>query len=215
MLSIRYRPDAALGRHLDTQCSQRPRRTSVMRADSLSAWQPRRGRGGDGQALVEFSLILTPLLLILFSIIQLGFLFSSQLGLSTATRETARFGSTLVTTSSGQAVTNRGLVLTDMQTQKLPQYLIAFSLANLNGAAATPPSNVTYCYYANPGSPTTWSLRVVAQAEYRQVLMLPLVSNLLDGFDGTTDGKLRLGAREEMRVEGPLLKTLPTGFPAC
>lgn len=176
------------------------------------------GRGSDalrGQALVEFALVLTPLLLILFSIIQLGLLFSTQLGLSTAARETARYASTLVTTSAAQANTNGALALTDMQTRKLPQYVVGFSVSNLNGVGDTPPSNVTYCRYANPGSPTTYSMRVVARAEYKQLLLLPLVSNLIDGLDGSNDSKFRLGAREEMRVEGLLLKAAPAGISTC
>lgn len=168
-----------------------------------------------GQALVEFALVLTPLLLILFSIIQMGLLFSTQLGLSTAARETARYASTMVTTSAAQAVTNGSSALTDMRTRKLPQYVVSFILTNLNNTTATPPSNVTYCQYANAGSPTTYSMRVVAKAEYKQVLLLPLISNVIDGFDGATDNKFRLGAREEMRVEGLLMKTAPAGVPGC
>lgn len=159
--------------------------------------------------------MLTPLLLILFSIIQLGLLFSTQLGLSTAARETARYASTLITTSSAQGVTNGSLALTDMRTRKLPQYVVGFTVSNLNGTTATPPSRVTYCYYQNAGSPTTYSVRVVAQAEYKQVLLLPLISNVIDGFDGAPDSKFRLGAREEMRVEGLLMKTAPAGILAC
>lgn len=168
-----------------------------------------------GQALVEFALILTPFLLIIFSIIQLGLLFSTQLGLANSARETARYGSTLVTTSSAQSIANGALVLTDLRTRKLPQYVVGFTSANLNGVSATPPTRVTYCTYANPGAPTTYSIRVVVETQYRQVLLLPLVSLILDGFDGSTDGKLRLGAREEMRVEGLLMKTAPAGLPPC
>lgn len=168
-----------------------------------------------GQALVEFALVLTPLLLILFSIIQLGLLFSTQLGLSTAARETARYASAMVTTSAAQGVTNGSLALTDMRDRKLPQYVVGFTLSNLNGTSATPPSNVTYCRYTNAGSPTTYSMRVIVKAEYKQALLLPLIANVIDGIDGLTDSKFRLGAREEMRVEGLLLKAVPTGVLPC
>lgn len=162
-------------------------------------------RSSDGQGLVEFALVLTPLLLILFSIIQMGLLFGTQLGLSNAARETARYASTLVTTSGTSASSNGASAYTDLTTRKLPQYLIAFSPTNV----VTPASQVNYCYYGNADG--TYSVRVVVQAEYRQVLLLPLVSNLLDGFDDLpTDGKLRLGSSEEMRVEGLPMKTAPT-----
>jgi Flp pilus assembly protein TadG len=167
-----------------------------------------------GQALVEFSLILAPFLLILFGIIQMGLLFSTQLGLSTAARETARYASTLTTTSATQASTNGTQALTDMRTRKLPQYVVAYTDSNLV-TTGTKPTTVTYCQYTNPGTPATYSIRVAAQVEYRQVLLLPLISILIDGLDGTNDSKFRVGSREEMRVEGLGIKTSPAGIPAC
>lgn len=183
----------------------RPARTA------LASPVPQRTRG---QALVEFSLILAPFLLIIFGIIQMGLLFSTQLGLSTAARDSARYASTLITTSSSQAATNGTSAFADLRSVRLPQYVIAYDAANLV-TTGTKPTAVSYCQYANGGSPTTWSIRVRAQVEYRQVLLLPLVSLLIDGLDGTTDSRFRLGSREEMRVEGLGLKASPAGIPAC
>jgi Flp pilus assembly protein TadG len=167
-----------------------------------------------GQALVEFSLILAPFLLIIFGIIQMGLLFSTQLGLSTAARDSARYASTLITTSAGQAATNGTNALSDLQAIRLPQYVIAYSGSNLV-TTGVKPTSITYCQYQNGGTPTTWSIRVRAQVEYRQVLLLPIVSILIDGLDGTNDSKFRVGSREEMRVEGPGMKASPAGIPAC
>ena len=47
-------------------------------------------RGERGQSLVEFSLILGPLLLLLLGIIQFGFVFNTYVTVSTAAREAAR-----------------------------------------------------------------------------------------------------------------------------
>ena len=168
----------------------------------------------EGQALVEFSLILAPFLLIIFGIIQMGLLFSTQLGLSTAARDSARYASTLITTSSSQAVANGTSALSDLRTRRLPQYVIAYRDTNLV-TTGTNVTSVTYCHYQNVGSPTTWSIRVRANVEYRQALLLPLISILIDGLDGTNDSKFRLGSREEMRVEGPGLKASPAGLSAC
>lgn len=168
----------------------------------------------EGQALVEFALILTPFLIIIFGIIQMGLLFSTQLGLSTAARETTRYASTLITTSSSQASTNGTTALADMRTRRLPQFVIAYTDTNLV-TTGVKPTTVTYCQYPNPVTPTTYSVRVRAQVEYRQVLLLPLISILIDGLDGANDGKFRVGSREEMRVEGLGLKTSPAGIPAC
>jgi Flp pilus assembly protein TadG len=183
----------------------RPARTALARP-----MPPRQG----GQALVEFSLILAPFLLIIFGIIQMGLLFSTQLGLSTAARDSARYASTLITTSASQAATNGTNALTDLQTVRLPQYVIAYTGSNLV-TTGVKPTSITYCQYQNGGTPATWSIRVKAQVEYRQVLLLPLVSILIDGLDGTNDSKFRVGSREEMRVEGLGLKASPAGIPAC
>lgn len=182
----------------------RPARTAPARP------MPERERG---QALVEFALIFTPFLLIIFGIIQMGLLFSTQLGLSTAARETARYASTLVTINATQIAANGANAAADMRGSKLPQYVIAYSDSNLV-TTGTPSSAVTYCQYTNIGSPTTWSLRVRAQVEYRQQLLLPLISTIIDGLDGTNDDKFRLGSREEMRVEGLNFKTNP-GLASC
>ena len=52
--------------------------------------------GTEGQSLVEFSLVLTPLLLILLGIVQFGFIFNSYITIANATREGARDGSIYV-----------------------------------------------------------------------------------------------------------------------
>ncbi len=126
------------------------------RTDLAGPMPPRQG----GQALVEFSLILAPFLLIIFGIIQMGLLFSTQLGLSTAARDSARYASTLMTTTSSQAATNGTNALADLRNVRLPQYVIAYTDSNLVTAGGA--STVRYCDYQNQGTPTTWSIRVIA-----------------------------------------------------
>src|SRR5690349_24960463 len=62
----------------------------------VPAFGARSRAGGDGQALVEFSLILTPLLFLLLGIIQFGFVFNTYVTVSTSAREAAREGSIYV-----------------------------------------------------------------------------------------------------------------------
>ena len=61
-----------------------------------------------GQALTEFALVAPLLFLILFGIIQLGFLFGGQNGLTNAAREAARYASTLPTPDTVVACTRSG-----------------------------------------------------------------------------------------------------------
>lgn len=171
---------------------------------------PRRsGRDAEGQALVEFSLVATPLFLVLFGIIQLGILFGSQEGLANAARDEARYASTVLTTTSTAASTNASAACTDLM-GRLQQYVPAFSTTNL--ATSGNRTRIGYYYYQVPNqTPARYAVRVVVDVQYRQLLLLPIVGQLLDGFDGATDNRLRLAAREEMRVEGSTFDP-PTGL---
>jgi hypothetical protein len=44
-------------------------------------------------------------------------------------------------------------------------------------------------------------VNIRVEVQYAHPLFLPLVSIILDGFDGTGDGALRIGTAEEIRVE--------------
>ena len=57
----------------------------------------RAGRTGEsGQSMVEFALVLTPLLFILLGIVQFGFIFNAYITITNAAREAAREGSVYV-----------------------------------------------------------------------------------------------------------------------
>ena len=154
----------------------------------------RRRRGDEGQSLVEFSLILAPLLFLLLGIIQFGFVFNAYVTVSTAAREAAREGSIYVydrtiTQSANDAVRNARIR--------------SALLASLNGLAKTAPNftngsswtattsgtTVTYVNgditvsYTLPGTVTAneprQGYRVTVRATYHQDLVIPLVSGFL------------------------------------
>jgi Flp pilus assembly protein TadG len=157
--------------------------------------------------MAEFALILPIALLILFGIIQFGFLFASQIGVVNALRETVRFASTSAVsdaTTAGTTATNVCTYLRDEALEKAPGYESSF----------LSPSSVSYTSYTDPhGGDATYSVRIAVYAEYRHLLLVPLVNVILDGLDGNADGRFRLTATEAMRVENPLLTTLPVGMP--
>lgn len=155
--------------------------------------------------MAEFALILPIALLVLFGIIQFGFLFASQIGMVNALRETARYASTSPVndmTAAGFTKTNVCTYLRNDAMRKMPGYEPAFLEA----------SSVQYQSYQDPhaGSTPTYSVRLTVYAEYRHLLLVPLVNAILDGLDGTGDGRFRLSATETMRVENPLLTTNPS-----
>ncbi|MEW6225688.1 MAG: TadE family protein [Chloroflexota bacterium] len=98
----------------------------------------RRDRDG-GQSLVEFALILGPLLLLLLGVVQFGFIFNTYVTVSTAAREAAREGSIYVYDRTLSKTANDALRNTSMKTALL---------ASLNGLAKTSPN------FANGG---TWT----------------------------------------------------------
>jgi Flp pilus assembly protein TadG len=172
----------------------------------------RRRRGEDGQSLVEFSLILAPLLFLLLGIIQFGFVFQTYITLSTAAREAAREASIYVYDQNSSQAVNDALRNTAAKTALLGAF---------NGMVKTAPNFTTGSTWTTTTSgstitttngdlritytlPTTvtdsdprtgW--RITVQATYHQDLIIPLISSFLPK-DG--NGRLPLGAEVTMVI---------------
>lgn len=161
----------------------------------------------DGQALVEFSLVLPVLVLILLSVVQLGFIFGAHIGVINAVREAARYGS-LSPTLAGQVDANGTAVQGYLTGTLLPQSVPAYRADSVES------TSVTYCSYPNPGA-GSYSVRLTVTANYAHPLFIPLVAALLDGFDATP-GALVIPTSERFRVENvPLNATEVAGLTAC
>ena len=172
-----------------------------------SARVSRRRRRSRGQSLTEFALIAPLFFLILFSVIQLGFLLGGQIGFTNGVRETARYAATLPTATAAQ-------IRSELLTRQLPKAIPGFRSGNIVAGSTT----VSFCYYPNPNNTAaypSYSERVIVTAVYRHPLFVPLVSNVLDAMDGSNDSALTATAREEMRVESLRLSSIPTGGVAC
>ena len=166
-----------------------------------------------GQALVEFALVLLPLTLVLFGIIQFGFLFGGQTGLVNAAREAARYAATLQAADATTTTADAAKTLTELTTKILPRSVPGYLSSNL---VTTGPGSTAVCYFGYPNADgTTYSVRVRVQVAYRHPLYVPIVGTIVDTIDGTTDNALKLGASEEMRVENPPLTAAPAGLPTC
>lgn len=173
--------------------------------------------------MTEFALIAPLFFLILFGIIQLGFLLGGQNGLTNAAREAARYASTLPAPDTFVACTDPGNNASTVQARlrdvNLGQYIPGFISANLipltPGAVCTAAvrdgtvTGVAYCARSNSDSPLTYSIRVRVSVVYGHPLFIPLVGRL---FSATNTWQL--GALEEMRVEGPNRST-DGGFVGC
>jgi Flp pilus assembly protein TadG len=182
-----------------------------------------RPRRDGGQAMTEFALVAPLFFLVLFGVIQLGFLFAGQNGLTNAAREAARYASTLPTpdmTIAGNCSasgTNSKAVYDRLLAANLRQYIPGFTSGNLTyaGALSACPTaalaetgtGVGYCADANGDG--TFAVRVRVTVVYRHPLFIPLVGRLFSSTD-----TLQLLAAEEMRVEGPS-RSSAGGFVAC
>jgi hypothetical protein len=182
-----------------------------------------------GQALTEFALIAPLLFLILFGIIQLGFMLGGQNGLTNATREAARYASTLPTPDTivagncGTSVntTSAGLVYDRLVKINMLQYIPGYQAGNVvkasplsacgAAAAAGTATGIQYCRLPVDGSTSAVFVRVTVV--YKHPLFIPLVGRFF-GSSNTWTGT----ATEFMRVEGPnRSSTSPelVVFPSC
>jgi Flp pilus assembly protein TadG len=147
-----------------------------------------------GQSLVEFSLILAPLLLLLLAIIQFGFVFNTYVTVSTSAREAARTGSIYVYDRSLTQSANDLARNTDIKDELL---------ASLNGLAKTSPNIANGSTWTSTTSGTTTTFtngdivvtylqptgvtandprkgyRVTVRLTYHQDILLPLIGNFL------------------------------------
>ena len=171
----------------------------------------------NGQALVEFALVLIPLMLILGAVLQFAFILGGQLGLTNAAREGARFASVSQTTAANMASTGAA-VITRLETSggTPPSGLLARNVqAYVPADLVTTGTNPTQvCYSSYQDESGSWSVRVRVDVVYRHPLFVPLISGILDLIDGTADNAFRLSASEEMRVENPPQPSTP-GVSGC
>jgi len=145
-------------------------------------------------------------MLIFMGILQFGFLLSGQIGLINSVREAARYGSTSPTTDAASAASHGTNICNQLKTN-LASSIAGYNASNLVLAGAT---KVNYTSYQDPhGAPFTYSVRLTVTVAYRHPLFIPLVGDIIDGIDGANDEALRLDAKEQMRVENPLLTTDP------
>ena len=153
-----------------------------------------------GQSLVEFSLVLTPLFLVLLGIIQFGFIFNSYVTMTNAAREGARSGSVFIcdpADSKDQNDQNRNDVIKDAQIGSMN--LLSKVSPNFATSGTWTRSGLVFTNgdlvvtYAIPTGVTDTDCRrgetIMVRATYHQDLIIPIVSNFLPADGG---GRLRL-----------------------
>jgi Flp pilus assembly protein TadG len=157
----------------------------------------REGRTADrrtplGQALVEFALVAPILVLIFAGLVQLGLIYERQIGIENAIRDAARRGETLNTT---EANTNGPFILNLLTASggSLP--------TNVEGYAQASIETLGVCYRTQVDAAAANSVMVKVTIAYRHPLFLPIIAQILDGFDGANDNALKVTTSSEFQVQ--------------
>lgn len=177
----------------------------MVRATGRSRVSARRQRG---QSLVEFALVLTPMMLILLGIIQFGFIFNAYVTMTNATREAARDGSIYVydrtlTKAQNDAARNSRIRTSltasmNLLTKTAPNFTTGGTWTQTGQSFANGDLTVTYVVPTGvtDSEPRTGQ-QITVSAIYHQDLVIPLISALLPRDGG---GRLALTGEVTMVI---------------
>lgn len=148
-----------------------------------------------GQSLVEFALVLIPLLLLILGVVQFGLIFNSYVTMTNAAREGARTGTIYVYDRTSSKADNDTARNAAIRTSVL---------ASMNLLAKTSPQFADgdlAITYALPAGVTDTETRtgqtVTVRATYHQDLIIPMISALLPKDSG---GRLALPGEVTMVI---------------
>jgi Flp pilus assembly protein TadG len=152
------------------------------------------GRREDGQSLVEFALILTPLLFLLLGIVQFGFIFQAYVTLSSAAREASRdatiyvYDTTLTKAQNDTARNNVAkttlLAAFNGMTKTSPNFVNGSSWTTTSSTGTVTSTNgdmtVTYALPSTvTDGDTRAGWRITVAATYHMDIIVPIIGNLL------------------------------------
>jgi Flp pilus assembly protein TadG len=167
------------------------------------------GRDGQsGQSMVEFALILAPLLLILLGIVQFGFIFNAYVTLTNAAREAAREGSIYVyertlTKDENDEARNEAIktaLISSMNflSTSAPQFTTTGTWSQAGSTWTDGDVKVTYSIPSGlDDSDARLGQQVTVNAAFHQDLIVPLIAAILPRDAG---GRLVLGAEVTMVI---------------
>jgi Flp pilus assembly protein TadG len=163
-----------------------------------------------GQGLVEFALVLPILALFLLGILQIGVLLSTQVGITNAVREAVRNASALPVATAADAQNAANLIYSRLTGSNglLARNGSSYSTASLE-ISASPRTRV--CYYSYTDATGNPSVMATVDVVYKHPLFIPVISSILDGFDGSNDGAYRIAVGEQIRVSNGILASTNIG----
>jgi Flp pilus assembly protein TadG len=175
---------------------------------------------GRGQALVEFALVVPIMVLIFAGLTQLAFIYERQIGIENAVRDGARRAATYKTNSVlGNACAN-GAKVWDMVFGSGGTMQSNVEGYDTTGTAVKDPL-VTYTNATS--SSGLGEVLVKVSVTYKHPLFLPLITQILDGFDPNPSGNdLWISTSSQFTVENDNKEATswsvspnPTVYPGC
>ena len=200
----RQPPDRA--RDSRTMRSGQPAHDSLPTRDARPARNP--GPRSSGQSLVEFSLVLGPLLLVLLGIIQFGFIFNSYVTMTNSAREGAREGTIYVydrtLTKDQNDLARNNLVKTsvlgsmNLLGKTAPQFTTGSTWTTSGTTFSNGDLTITHILPAGSAdSDPRVGWQITVSAKYHQDLIIPMIANLLPKDTG---GRLQLTSEVTMVI---------------
>jgi Flp pilus assembly protein TadG len=172
-----------------------------MRTSIASRPRARNWRDSSGQSVAEFALVLPILAIILMAILQFAFIFGTQIGLTNAAREAARFASVVrtdkVATAPNSANSHGPAVRAELIDRILPNNVQSYVPGNLNAG------QTKVCYQSFTDASGATAIRVKVDVAYGHPLFIPLIADWLTNGSGL----LTVTASEQLPVENPPIVT--------
>jgi len=170
-------------------------------------------RSQRGQSLAEFALVAPIMVLIFAGAAQFALIFERQIGIENAVRDGARRAATYDTTTAN-ACTNASSIWTQVfGTNQLMQ-------TNVQGFDGTQLVVATVTYTDQPAnSAGLTSVNVTVTAKYKHPLFMPIISQIIDGIDGTIDNALAIQTSSTFTVQNDATQNSTVGgtvsYPGC
>ena len=170
----------------------------------------RTGRSRTGQSLVEFALVLPPMLLIILGIIQFGFIFNTYVTMTNATREAARIGTIYqydgsLSKAQNDAARNTQVLISlkasmNYLSRVAPEFTSGGTWTASGGGLTYTNGDIVVTYTIPTGltdnDPRTGE-QITVTATYHQPLVIPIIAALIP-HDAA--GRLRLSGQVTMVI---------------
>lgn len=147
------------------------------------------GHDGRGQALAEFAFVAPLLFVLLLGLVQFGMIFETQIGMANATREAARRAAAAPSPTCAwvldeiKPASGTGLLSANVQGYQDSRSSVTVVISGIDTTGPTPYQTVT------------------VQSSYKHPLILPVIREIIDAIDGSTDSSFAIPVGNEMRME--------------